>query len=127
MKKIIIIIMSIILITGCSNSKTDEKNAKVNNNENITKEQVIGNYSVSNASLVYDKGTSIFKITITNTTDNILNINDFKITFKSESGSVITVLNGFSIDNMEPNVGLEISLDSDVDLSDAASVEYEIN
>ena len=119
--------MSIILITGCSNSKTDEKNAKVNNNENITKEQVIGNYSVSNASLVYDKGTSIFKITITNTTDNILNINDFKITFKSESGSVITVLNGFSIDNMEPNVGLEISLDSDVDLSDAASVEYEIN
>ena len=127
MKKIIIIIMSIILITGCSNSKTDEKNAKVNNNTNITKEQVIGNYSVSNASLVYDKGTSIFKITITNTTNNILNINDFKITFKSESGSVITVLNGFSIDNMEPNVGLEISLDSDVDLSEAASVEYEIN
>ncbi len=127
MKKIIIIIMSIILITGCSNSKTDEKNAKVNNNENITKEQVIGNYSVSNASLVYDKGTSIFKITITNITNSPLNINDFKITFKSESGSVITVLNGFSIDDMEPNVGLEISLDSDVDLSDAASVEYEIN
>lgn len=127
MKKIIIIIMSIVLITGCSNSKTDEKNAKVNNNENITKEQVIGNYSVSNASLVYDNGTSIFKITITNTTANTLNINDFKITFKSESGSVITVLNGFSIDNMEPNVGLEISLDSDVDLSEAASVEYEIN
>ena len=69
-------------------------------NENITKEQVIGNYSVSNASLVYDKGTSIFKITITNITNSPLNINDFKITFKSESGSVITVLNGFSIDNI---------------------------
>lgn len=126
MKKILIIIVSVLLITGCTNNETSN-NSKVNTNENITKEQVIGNVNINNISLTYKEGTSNFKMTITNIADQNININNFKVTFKSKSGSIITVLNGFSLDNIEPNTSLEIVLDSDIDLSKAYSVEYEIN
>lgn len=127
MKKIIMIIISLLLITGCSANEQKNNNSKVNNNENITKEQTIGDFKISNVSLISENGSSTLKITITNTTDHNVNINDFKVTFKSKSGSVITILNGFSIEDVEPNLGLDISLDSDIDLSKATSVEYEIN
>ena len=126
MKKILIIIVSVLLITGCTNNETSN-NSKVNTNENITKEQVIGNVNINNISLTYKEGTSNFKMTITNIADQNININNFKVTFKSKSGSIITVLNGFSLDKIEPNTSLEIVLDSDIDLSKAYSVEYEIN
>ncbi len=126
MKKILIIIVSVLLITGCTNNETSN-NSKVNTNENIIKEQVIGNVNINNISLTYKEGTSNFKMTITNIADQNININNFKVTFKSKSGSIITVLNGFSLDNIEPNTSLEIVLDSDIDLSKAYSVEYEIN
>ena len=126
MKKILIIIVSVLLFTGCTNNETSN-NSKVNTNENIIKEQVIGNVNINNISLTYKEGTSNFKMTITNIADQNININNFKVTFKSKSGSIITVLNGFSLDNIEPNTSLEIVLDSDIDLSKAYSVEYEIN
>ena len=125
MKKLIVVILSLFILTGCNNS-TVVNNSKVNNNESITKEQVVGNFTFSNISLIYEKGSSTFKVSVTNNTDTKLEVNKFNIILKTSSGDTITILNGYIGDEIEANTTIESSISSDIDLSEAYSVEFEI-
>ena len=126
MKKILIVMISILFLTGCG-SKSTISNSKLNNNENIIKDQTINNFSITDISLNYKKGTSTLKLTITNTLDQDVNINKFEVVFKTENGSVITTLDGKVIDSMKANESITLTLNTDVNLSEAYSVEYVID
>ena len=127
MKKIAIIIISILLVTGCSILKKENiENSVVNNNSNIIKEQTVYNLDLNNVSLIYFKGTSTFNVKVTNNTDSDINISKFTVIFKAKSGSIITTVSGNIGDKIPAKNSIETSLTSDVDLSDAYSVEYDI-
>lgn len=127
MKKIIILILSLFLITGCSLfNKETVVNSEVNNNADIIKEQIVGNFTVSNISLVYLNGTSNFDVNITNNTEEELTISRFNVTFKTKSGTVITTISGNTGIKVQPKGSIEESMVSDIDLSNAYSVEYDI-
>ena len=127
MKKIIILILSLFLITGCSLfNKEAVVNSEVNNNADIIKEQIVGNFTVSNISLVYLNGTSNFDVNITNNTEEELTISRFNVTFKTKSGTVITTISGNTGIKVQAKGTIEESMVSDVDLSNAYSVEYDI-
>ena len=123
MKKVLLFIISLLFITGCS-SKDNHINAKVNNNELILKEQVIDSLKFSDISLMYEKGISTFKVTITNTGEKI-SPESLNIIFKSKSDSVITILDG-TFGEIDKDTSIDLTLTSDVDLSDAYKIEYEI-
>ncbi|MBP3766365.1 MAG: hypothetical protein J6G98_04215 [Bacilli bacterium] len=123
MKKVLLFIISLLFITGCS-SKDNHINAKVNNNELILKEQVIDSLKFSDISLMYEKGTSTFRVTITNTGEKI-SPESLNIIFKSKSDSVITILDG-TFGEIDKGTSIDLTLTSDVDLSDAYKIEYEI-
>ena len=127
MRKIILCFISIILVTGCSFfNKEDVINSEINNNDNIIKEQVVGNFKISGVSLDYLNGTSTFNVSVTNTTEQELNITSFKAIFKTKNGNVIATLESDLRGKIGSNSTLEASMISDVDLSNAYSVEYDI-
>ena len=123
MKKVLLLIISLFLITGCSKGE-EHKNAQVNNNENIVKEQTIGNLKLSDVSLIYEKGVSTFKVTITNNGEKFTP-NSFIVSFKNENDTVITELDG-SFGEIEKDTFIALTLTSDIDLSKAYKVEYTI-
>lgn len=122
MKKVVLVIITLLLVTGCSLNKS-HNNSKVNNKEFVVQEQTIGNLKFSDVSLIYEKGISTFKVTITNLGDNISpNLN---VIFKNENDTIITTLDG-TFGEIEKNSFIALTLTSDVDLSNAYKVEYEV-
>ena len=122
MKKILLVIVSFLFITGCS--KQIFNNPVVNNNELIVKEQVIDNLRFSDASLIYEKGISTFKVNITNNGDKV-SPNGLDVIFKNENDTVITTLDG-TFGDIEKDSFIALTLTSDIDLSKAYKVEYKI-
>lgn len=128
MKKIIsLFIVSIFLFVGCKAKEESMNNAKVNNNENVIKEQTYQTLTMKNVSLIYEAGISTFTVEVTNTGTAKVQINKFDIILKNENGSVITILTGSLGDSIEANTTLEVTITSDIDLSEASILEYNIN
>ena len=123
MKKVLLVITLLLVFTGCG-TKTLNKNSKVNNNELVIKEQVINNLKFSDVSLYYEKGISTFKVTITNLGEKI-NPNSLNIVFKNENDTVITTLDG-TFGEIDKDNFIALTLTSDIDLSSAYKIEYEI-
>lgn len=120
MKRLLVIVF-ILLITGCSQTNIF-KNAVVNNNEQVIKEQVIGNLKFSDTSLIYEKGISTFKVTILNMGDKV-NPESVSVVFKNENDTVITTLDG-TFGEIDKDSLINLTLTSDIDLSNAYKVEY---
>ena len=122
MKKILIVIITLLFMTGCKTNEIFE-NPKVNNNELIVTEQTINNLKFSDVSLIYEKGLSTFKVTITNLGDTVSP--NLEIVFKNENDTVITTLDG-SFGTIDKDSFIALTLTTDVDLSNAYKLEYVI-
>ena len=126
MKRLLIVLGLLMIFTGCKEASTTN-NIKTNNNENIIKEQVVGNLLLNQVSLTYEKGTSTFSVQITNQTSASVAINQFDVTFKTKNGSVIATLQGTLGDSLDGNTSIVITMTSDIDLTEAYSLEYNIS
>ena len=126
MKKILIIIFSLLLLTGCTSKKNNDEFIKVNQNENVIKEQTIADLKINDITLYYDKGVSNFRAKINNETENNINISEIKIIFKNKNETIITSLIVNDINEIPLQSYKYITMTSDIDLSDAYSIEYEI-
>ncbi len=126
MKKILLLFLSIIIVTGCNEKNEINDLIKVNQNELIIKEQVVNNLTLSDITLYYEKGISTFNVKMKNNTENNITVSDFSATFKNKNGTIITTLKANNINSIDANSTKDISIASDVDLSSAYSVEYEI-
>lgn len=128
MKKIIsLFIISVFLFTGCGAREEQKTNAKVNNNENVVKEQTYQTLVMKNVSLIYEDGLSTLSVEVTNTGASKVQINKSDIIFKNTNGSVITVLNDVLGNSIDANTTMEFTITSDIDLSEATILEYDIN
>ena len=126
MKRLLIVLGLLMIFTGSKEASTTN-NIKTNNNENIIKEQVVGNLLLNQVSLTYEKGTSTFSVQITNQTSESVAINQFDVTFKTKNGSVIATLQGTLGDSLDGNTSIVITMTSDIDLTKAYSLEYNIS
>lgn len=126
MKKIILIFVSFLIFTGC-NKDNDKKEAnKVNLNEGVIENKTVNNLLFKDVSVIYDSGLTTFTVKITNNGEDIDLIN-FKIVFKNQSGTEITTLDGNFNNKIEKNQSVNVEVISDIDLTDAYSVDYQIN
>lgn len=124
MKKILVLVALLFLLTGCNSDKKETSNI-TNDNENVIKEQVVDELKINDVSLIYDGSMSTFTANINNTSDKEISINKFEVDIKNESGNKITTLLGTGM-NIEPNSSFMITITSDIDLSKAYSIEYHI-
>ena len=130
MKKILIGIFAISLITGCGCSKKEEApsndDVKVNTNEGVIKDQTVDVFKMENTSLVYDKGTTLLETTVTNTSNTTQYLKEFEIKVLDANGKEMTTLTGFVGSSIEAGETKVINSYCGEDLSAATSITYTI-
>ena len=126
MKKIGIIVL-LLLITGCGcdNKEVEEEyfyTNKANLNEKVIEDQVVDDINFTDTSVIYDRGITTLRTTLKSETD--ITVKRISVIFKNKSGSEITTLEGYLDKNVKEETDLVIT--SDIDLTDAYSIEYVI-
>lgn len=136
MKKVAIVglVAVTLFVTGCGCSKdknNDKKTTKepetvVNTAEDVIKDQEFEGLKMTNTSLVVEGGISTLITEVSNNTGSDYYLNQFKITVKDKDGNVITTLSGY-VGAVIPNGKVRvINTSSDLDLSNADSIEYSV-
>lgn len=130
MKKIIrlIMIFSICLtITGCGESKKDEKKnnveieengEKVNNSEQLNKDKTFNEYKVSGINLKTENGSNILTATIENVSGANTQAGVYNIVFVDKSGKEKSKVAIF-INSLVPNETIEIKSSINLDVIDS--------
>ena len=133
MKKISIIslstLLAVSLLTDCGCSKKEEKpqdDIKTNTNEDVIKDQVIDGITMTNTSMVTTNKTTKLTTSVTNNTDKDYRLDEYMIIVKDEEGKEIVRIPGYVGDTIKAGETRTISSSVDIDLSKAASIEYEV-
>lgn len=129
MKKIaviLIVLFSTMLLTGCGKKTDITDGIKSNTNEDVIKDQKVEVFEFTNTSLVYEEGRSKLEVIVTNTSEEVAYLSEFKIHVKDENGNEIIELIGFVGEQIEPKESRLITSYSIQDLTNASSISYEI-
>ena len=129
MKKLIIlpiILLSLVLVTGCGCSKKESTNKASNNVAKLTKEQIVNEIKFSSMSLVYENNDTNFIAIVTNTSKESKNIGIIDIIFKDKNGNEITTLKGLVGKTLASNGSSTINASTGIDLTNAYSIEFKI-
>ena len=133
MKKVLlsITIISVLVLTGCGKDKKpktiDIEGEKIKTN---TKEEVIGakeidGLRIERASLVYEDGLTTLTTSITNTAEEVIVVDSIKVTYTMENldSEVLIIAIG---EPLTPGQVVYVTSTTDVDLTNATNVAYEI-
>ncbi len=134
MKKKFLVALSLLLVvglaTGCGCSKRQEgkkeEKENFNTNEDVVKDQEVGELKFTNTSLKVDKNYSTLVTLVSNPTSNDIEVRIFNIYVKDKDGNEIVKLEGYVGDVIPAGESREITSNADMDLSKAASIEYEM-
>lgn len=131
MKKTLLVILSLFLVvglaTGCGCSKKEtKKEDKFNTNEEVIKDQVVEELKLTNTSLKVDDNYSTLVTLVSNPTSEDKEVRVFNIYVKDKDGKEIVTLQGYVGDVIPAGESREITSNVDMDLSKAASIDYEI-
>lgn len=129
MKKIIVLTLSILLLTGCACSKKEEVKEEVENivevnEETVTSEQTIDGIRFKNVSLVVKDGKTEFRVTLENTITTVKKISHLEIKFKDASDNVIKTVNHYDFNNLKKGDTQNLSYSFDLDMSNIKKIEY---
>ncbi len=128
---ILVIVIAVIVTVGLllknkENKIDGESGYKSNTNENVIKDQQIGDFNFTNTSLNYKDGNSVLRVSVTNTSNQELSLQEFKIhVYDSEHNEIVT-LTGFIGDKLQAGETKYIESSYADDLTNAHSIEYEI-
>lgn len=134
MKKKFLVALSLLLVVGlatgcgCSKRQEEKKEGKenFNTNEDVVKDQEVGELKFTNTSLKVDKNYSTLVTLVSNPTSNDIEVRIFNIYVKDKDGNEIVKLEGYVGDVIPAGESREITSNADMDLSKAASIEYEM-
>lgn len=130
MKKSLLIVISLFLVvglaTGCGCSKKEEKKDKFNTNEKVIENKKVEDLTLTNTSLKVDKNYSTLVTLVSNPTGEDKEVRIFNIHVKDKKGNEIVTLQGYVGDVIPAGESREITSNVDMDLSNAADIEYEI-
>lgn len=127
-KKIMIGLFTIGLITGCGSSKKEEpqEDIKVNTNEGVIKDQTVEVFEFKKTSLIYENGTTTLETTVTNTSDSDQYLEEFIIKVTDASGNEMITLRGFVGDKIKAGESKIINSYCGEDLSTATNITYTV-
>lgn len=107
--------------------KEDPKtNIKVNTNEGVIRDQEIEGNIMRNTSLVVEDGITYLVVDVTNNTNQDYTLNEYMISVKDASGNVIVKIPGYIGEVIRIGDTKTIKSMVNMDLSEAASIEYEV-
>ena len=134
MKKILLttlVVLSIFTLTGCGKEnnnksvKIDNEKIKTNTNEEVIKEVEIDGLKINRSSLVYEEGICTLTTSITNVSNDVIVVDSVKIIYSDKEGNE-TILLAPVGDPITQNQTVYVTSTTDIDLTNAVSVRYEI-
>lgn len=131
MKKIIISILILGLLTGCGCSKQEtttnpQEEIKSNTNEGIIKDQQVEVFEFKNTSLVREENNTVLETTVTNTSSTDQYLEEFKIEIKDKDGNIMETLIGFVGDKLKTGESKVINSYCGTDLTTATDIVYTV-
>lgn len=114
---------------GCNNKTSKEKKDDIgfSANFNISNDQEVDGLKITNVSMIIDKnGKSSYSAIVKNNTDEAYSLTNIKATFKNKDGNTIETLVGYIGPSLNPDESQSLTLNTDKDLTNAYTVEYEI-
>lgn len=128
MRKIILIIFSLLLITGCNKEEQIEilEPNKVNLNEKVIEEKQINDLLFKNTSIIYDKNMTTFKTTLINNGNDIDIKNIYVECYSKNNFKILTLTKEINkkIKNREQ---FQITIATDIDLTDIYEIKYNLD
>ncbi len=133
-KKVLICLVAIAFFVtgcGCEKEKVDSNDDSVSYkpiNKEVLKEQEVDVFKITDVSMEATDTYTVFTIFMQNTSDKVVEVKNFNIYFKDASGNSLLdepIKTPF-YDSFEPGEIQSLSVSSPHDLSNAASVEYEL-
>lgn len=101
-------------------------NIKSNTSETLLAERTFNGLTIKNISLESNKGTTTFKATVINNSENIYPAKEVKITLLDKDGQEYGILNAL-IEEIQPGGERVIDASTNVDLSNAYNFKIEEN
>ena len=116
------------LVTGCGCSKKGEKqdDIKANTNEEVVKNQTVDVFEFKNTSLIYENGETTLETSITNTSSEDQNLQEFAIQVLDKDGNEMITLTGFIGDTLKAGETRVIDSYCRDDLTNATKIVYSI-
>ena len=108
------------------NEKKEETSIKANTNEDIIKEQEVEGNVMRNTSLIVEDGITYLVVDVTNNTNLDYRLNEYVIVVKDINGNEIIRIPGYVGELIGIGETKTIRSMVNMDLSDAASIEYEV-
>lgn len=131
-KKICLITLICILLTGCGTKKNNKNESKKDNqvkielkDDSIVKEQTIDGLKISNVKMEVIDGITTYTASITNITNSNIEVDNIKIVVKDDKNDILATLTGYIGAILKPNDTKNIVNTTDIDLSKAKSISYE--
>ena len=132
MKKIILILLLLVTLTGCGktnneeNKKNEEKDEiKYITSDTLKEEKKISGLKLEFISLEYNKGISTLKVRVTNESDRETLEKYVNILYKNKEGNIVYTALGY-IKKLSPKEDTILIVNDTIDLSNVESVEYEV-
>lgn len=108
------------------NEKKEETSIKANTNEDIIKEQEVEGNVMRNTSLIVEDGITYLVVDVTNNTNLDYRLNEYVIVVKDINGNEIIRIPGYVGEIIGIGETKTIRSMVNMDLSDTASIEYEV-
>ena len=136
MKKIILILLLLVPLTGCGKTNNEETNNEETKKEEIEEikyitsdtlkeEKEISGLKLEFISLEYNKGISTLKVRVTNESDRETIEKYVNILYKNKEGNIVYTALGY-IKKLSPKEDTVLIVNDTIDLSNVESVEYEV-
>lgn len=125
MKKLILIILCLLLITGCNKEDNQEINEtnKVNLNELAIEDKRINDFIFKNTSIIYDQGITTFKTLFVNEGEDI-EIKNIYIDCYQKSGFKVLTLTKEINKIIRTKKNYQIVVATDIDLTNIYEIKY---
>ena len=130
MKKIILILLLLVTLTGCGKTNNEEvkeetEEIKYITSDTLKEEKEISGLKLEFISLEYNKGISTLKVRVTNESDRETIEKYVNILYKNSESNIVYTALGY-IKKQSPKEDTILIVNDTIDLSNVESVEYEV-
>lgn len=130
MKKIILILLLLVTLTGCGKTNNEEvkeetEEIKYITSDTLKEEKEISGLKLEFISLEYNKGISTLKVRVTNESDRETIEKYVNILYKNSESNIVYTALGY-IKKLSPKEDTILIVNDTIDLSNVESVEYEV-
>lgn len=123
MKKILLILLSLILVTGCGCEKDEKSTGKNNEQQNVVTDSNVSNLDMVDFITFYDEGISEIYYTVENNTNETISYNSVICEMYDEDNNLIYSLSS-DLGTLNPNESKDIQEKIAMDLSKVYNVKY---